>query len=183
MNLLENNNKEQLEKIGIIAIKILNRFEIGLAIAAILSFTAMTQRIEFGNVFLIIILSLLSILYFFKAFAILDDPLATGIEIFLTKLYTWSLSIIMLGITFVMNRWPMWDTQLTIGVMTLFIVTIFIIFIKAKKPELKVFSSKTIYRAIIVLIIGAFLLFTPADKLSEIGIISPPDQVEQVDNN
>jgi|GEM_PF-1117492 len=181
MNLLETNNTEQLEKIGKIAIKLLNRFEISLAIAAILSFTAMTQHIEVGNVLFIIVLSLLSILYFFKAFPALDDPIATGIENFLNKLYCWSMSIIMLGINFVMNRWPMWDTQLIVGVFTLFIVTIFIIFIKAKKPELKVFNNKTIFRAIIALIIGAFLLFTPADKLSEIGIISHPVQVEQVD--
>jgi hypothetical protein len=123
------------------------------------------------NILVVLTLMTLSSIYFFSAFASINDEYAGGLESFLHKLASWACSIVVIGIMFRLQKWFGYKNMILIGCCTLIIVLTIILYNNSKKPELKLFGSRYILRIIIICLIGFFLAFASHEVLVKNKII------------
>jgi FtsH-binding integral membrane protein len=162
MSMLQSKQNEQLIKIGNwLALKI-EKYEMILAfLFSIVLLIRITGNFPVG-VFLVLILSILATLYVLKAYSVSDDSNAGGIERFIDKLASLSLSVSMIGILFRFQHYPGYGPMLLMGSTTLVVVFLVILFLQSKKPELKIFTQRMKLRILIVAALGLLLYFAPA---------------------
>ena len=123
------------------------------------------------GIFMTMALTTLASLYFFRAYSVSDDSKAGGMERFIDKLASMSLSVCIIGILFRLENWPGYDTMLILGSITLVIVFLAILILQSKKPDLKIYTPRLKLRIFIVAALGLLLYFTPADDLIKIGVL------------
>jgi hypothetical protein len=117
------------------------------------------------GVFMVLILSILATLYLLKAYSVSDDSNAGGIERFIDKLASLSLSVSMIGILFRLQHYPGSDQMLLMGSTILVVAFFAILFLQSKKPDLKIFTQRMKLRIFIVAALGLILYFAPAGDL------------------
>jgi hypothetical protein len=127
------------------------------------------------DILMVLTLLVLAILYFFNAFAIIDDPYAGGVESFLHKLASWACSITIIGILFRIENWTNYKLMLMTGCCTLVIIFPIILYIKSKKTELTHFNSRYVLRIILICLVGFFLVFVSPDRLVKNKILKVPN--------
>jgi len=172
--MIQATQNEQATKIGNWIAPRLDKFEIILFLVFIISLILKISTDLPVALLLIASLMTLSTLYFFAAFASINDEYAGGMESFLHKLASWSCSIILVGALFRIQMWPSSKLFLQIGCITLIIVLPIILYTKSKKAELKFFNVRYILRLVLILGLGLFLTFASSDILVNYNIISIP---------
>jgi hypothetical protein len=83
----------------------------------------------------------------------------TAIDNFLHKLISLGSSIAIIGILFMMQKWPMGDTMIIIGLLTLGMCLVFLMYQKIKTPEIEKFNKIVLLRTLILLLISGGLLY------------------------
>jgi hypothetical protein len=124
-----------------------------------------------ASLLIVLLLTTLAALYFFRAFALLSEDYIDGFAVFIDKLVSFSLSVSTIGIMFRLLNWPSYKNMIIMGCITLIITFGIILYLKKKKPEISLFNQRYILRIILVCILGLVLNFTPKDKLIDIGLI------------
>ena len=175
--------KESKEKIGNLALIGIKRYELIIVLVILLSFIGKILEIDTADIFFVLSTGFLSVLYFVRAFAKIDIIFSGGLDVFTNSLYSYSLSLTLLGVLFRLNQFPGYTMMLMVGLITLFITTVLIIYLISQKSDSKVFNTRSILRALIILMLGAFLWLTPTDTLVELEILEPIDNTEQFDIN
>ncbi len=175
--MIQATQNEQATKIGNWIAPRLEKFEIILFLVFIISLMLRISTDLPVALLLIVSLMTLSTLYFFAAFARINDEYAGGMESFLHKLASWSCSIILIGALFRVQMWPNSKLFLQIGCVTLIIVLSIILYTNSRKPELKFFNVRYILRLVLILGLGIFFTFVSSDILVNYNIISIPDSL------
>ena len=124
-----------------------------------------------SGILLTLILSTMAVLYYFMAFAVLEDEQAGGIENFIHKLIYFASSVGMIGILSKLQRWPNSNLMIMCGSITLAISLLIIMFVKSKKPELKIFPPRTMLRILFIAAVGLLLNFTPKENLIKLNLM------------
>ena len=169
--MIQSKQNEQLVKMSNRLTRKLDKYEVILAlIFLVILLLHISSDFQVG-VFMTITLSTLAVLYFFKAYSMSDDDNAGGLERFIDKLASLSLSVCLIGIMFRLENWPGYDKMLLIGSSTLVIILPIILVMQSKKPDLKIFSQRMKLRIVIIAALGLLLYFTPADELIKVGIV------------
>ncbi len=163
---------EQATRIGNWIAPRLEKFEIILFVVFIISIMLRTSTDLPVVLLLVVSLMTLSTLYFFAAFASINDEYAGGMEIFLHKLASWSCSIVLVGALFRIQMWPGSKLLLQIGCINLIIALPIILYTNSKKTELQFFNVRYILRLVLILGLGLFLTFASNDVLLKYKIIS-----------
>lgn len=164
------NKNEELAKIGNKISAPLNRYEPFIAVFSLaLIFLKNSTELKVG-IFIVIILTSLAILYFFKAYARTDDENAGGGEIFVDKLISFSSSLTTIGILFRIQHWPGFNQMLLAGSGALAVLFVVILVLRSRKPELKLFSQRILIRVFILAALGLVLNFTPKSNLVKLGL-------------
>ena len=170
--MIQATQNEQAAKIGNWIAPRLDKFEIILFLVFIISLILRISTDLPVALLLIASLMILSTLYFFAAFASINDEYAGGMESFLHKLASWSCSIILVGALFRIQMWPNSKLLLQIGCITLIIVLSMILYTNSRKPELKFFNVRYILRLVLILGLGLFFTFASSEVLVSYNIIS-----------
>jgi hypothetical protein len=99
-------------------------------------------------------------IYFFSAFAIPEVAEFTAIDNFLHKLISYGSSVALIGILFIVQKWPSGDTMINIGLLTLGMCLVTLVYQRIKNPEIDKFNKLVILRIVVLLLIsGGFLYF------------------------
>lgn len=170
--MIQASQNEQLTKIGNWIAPRLEKFEVILFLAIIISFMIRVSTDLPVGIILIVSLMTLSTLYFFTVFASINDEYAGGMENFLHKLASVSCSIVLVGALFTIQMWPNSKLFLQIGCFTLIIVLPIILYTNSKKTELQFFNVRYILRLVLILGFGIFLIFASNDILIKYKIIN-----------
>lgn len=177
--MIQHQQNEQLIKIGTWVSHRLKKYE---KILVIVFFTSLILKITSDmnlNILIVLTLQSLAILYFFKAFSVLENKNAGGIEMFLDKLFSMSASMGVIGILFRLQNWKGYEIMIMTGCVTLSIVIPFIWSIKSRKPNLEIFDNRMIFRGIIIVIIGLVLNFSSSENLVKSNIIEVPKETTE----
>jgi hypothetical protein len=150
---------QQAKKIGNYIKSKLIGYENGIVILLLLLIIIKSATHAPLGIFITILFLALATFYFLLAYADLDDELAGGLEIFIHKLASWSLSVSLIGILFLVQHWTFSDLFLRVGGLTLFACICAILWSKRKKPALRVFDFRYILRIIVLCTISLFLTF------------------------
>lgn len=110
---------------------------------------------------LILTLALLSVatIYFFSAFAAPLEDQTSALDIFIHKLLSLGSSVAIIGILFMSQKWPLGDTMITIGFMTLGICLIWLLYQKLNHPYPGKVNQIVLIRLIILLLISAAIYY------------------------
>src|SRR5512138_2179599 len=169
--MIQNTQNEQAAKIGNWIATRLEKFEAILFLIFIVAFMLKASTDLTVEIIIVLTLMTLATIYFFSAFAMINDEYAGSIESFLHKLASWSCSIAIIGILFTLESWNSAKLFLQIGCFTLIFVIPAIPYINSKKPELKFFNSRYILRLVVICCVGLFLAFASHDLLIKTKII------------
>lgn len=130
-------------------------------IVLIIAFDIMFKKMQIPGFGLIntLVLSTISLIYFFSAFQTIEDSSNKGIDMFVTKLLAWASSTCLIGILFHTQKWPGSPNMLIVGSVILIPTLIYIFIQLSKNPESKIYNKWMAYRAIVLIIfsIGFFL--------------------------
>jgi hypothetical protein len=132
-----------------------------LFILAIIMLVICFSALKIPHAGLLLTLTLMSIscIYFFSAFSVLEGTENTAIDHFLHKLISLGSSVAIIGILFMMQKWPMGDTMITIGLLTLGMCLVVLVYLKIKTPEIEKFNKLVLLRVLFLLIISGGLLY------------------------
>ena len=98
-------------------------------------------------------------IYFFSAFSLPEGSEFAAIDNFLHKLISLGSSVAIIGILFMIQKWPMGDTMVTIGLLTLGVCLVVLVYQKVKTPEIEKFNKLVLLRTLILLLISGGLLY------------------------
>jgi hypothetical protein len=169
--MVEYKQNEAITKISLWISERLDKYEIILAIAFLVFLFLNISGFLFGGTLMTLMLSTLAVFYFYKAFAPLEEEKAIGFDVFINKVVYFALSIGIIGILFRLQSWTGYDVMLQMACVLLAIGFVFIVYIKSKKPELRIFPSRLILRVLVVLVFGVLLHFTPRENLIKLKLI------------
>lgn len=154
---IESTQNEILTKLGNRFKTLLEKYEIFIVLIIILGIALQVSNIEIGSLIMIISFSSLIVLYYFVAFAIIDDKNANNYEKFVDKFSGMSCSVVLLGILFKLSNWPMHNEMLLLGSLLLLLALPTMIVFKRRKPELTLHDKRILMRVSILLLIGSLL--------------------------
>lgn len=111
-----------------------------------------------GTISTLVLLSVACI-YFLSAFAIIEGPDITAIDNFIHKLIALGSSFAVIGILFLSRKWPNAQTFSAVGILTLCMCLVALVYQRIKAPEVEKFSNLVLLRTIILLLITGGLLY------------------------
>jgi hypothetical protein len=158
---MDNINQQELAmKIGNWVSVRINKYEIMLSFVF---FTGLLLHLLIDadvRIMMILPLSLLSVLYFFNAFAVPDEHYPGALMLFFHKLACFATSVTLIGIIFRIQHFPGYEMSITIGTITLLVLLPFMFFVLLKKEEGLLFYQRLLLRIGIVAASGLLFYFT-----------------------
>jgi GldL N-terminal domain len=153
-------NTDQKTKIGnFFQLKIL-KYELHILGLMILVVCLEVFNIPYSGLLLNLIFICAACIYFFSAFAIPEIAEFTAIDSFLHKLVSLGSSVTIIGILYIVQKWPMGVTMITIGLLTLGMCLVVLVYQKFKNPEIEKFNKLVFLRIVILLLMsGGFIYF------------------------
>jgi len=146
-------------KIGNFFQKIVIRYEL-LFLTLVVLLAGLAQINIKSGLILTLVLTSIGIVYFLAAFAIPPESELTALDLFLHKLLSFGSSVSIIGILFKLQNWPNGDMIVIVGLLTLGICLIVLLYQRIKQPEIEKFKKITFPRIIILMCIcGGFLYF------------------------
>jgi hypothetical protein len=100
-----------------------------------------------------LVFTIAAVIYFFSAFAYLVIPDATKFDQFYIKLVGWGSSIMCIGILFKISHYPMAGLMIKIGMMTLGVVVVIMMYLRSQKSTSLMFVNTIPHRFIVFIII------------------------------
>lgn len=152
----------------------LDKYEVVIFIILIFALIVKTTTDIPVNIFIVLSLMTMAIMYFFSAFANINFEHAGGLDIFFYKLTSWGCSIGIIGILFKLQNWANYQMMILIGCIVLVIILPVILYRKSKNEELKLFNSRYVLRVVLICIIAFLLSVAPNDVLVRSRIIAQP---------
>jgi hypothetical protein len=114
--------------------------------------------IQLGPI-LTLVLTSVAVVYFFSAFATPNENETSAFDIFIKKLISLGSSVALIGILFIAQNWPMGDTMITVGLLTLGMCLIYYIYQKLNSQDTAKYDQIIIIRLIVLLIISAGIYY------------------------
>src|ERR1039457_5350940 len=131
-NMSQDNQNEQLSKIGNWVLSRLDKYESMIVLVFLVGFVLKVMTDLKVGILIVISLTTLAILYFLKGFSATGDENAGGLEIFVDKLVSFGGSVATIGILFRIEYWPGYHMMILSGCMTLAISLPIILVLKSK---------------------------------------------------
>jgi hypothetical protein len=135
------------------------QYESYIATLALLGLLINTLDSNYGSYLITVALSTLAVLYLFKAYISPDDKKATAWEHFIAKLTMLSSSVVVIGIIFLLFRWPGDIPLLLTGGSALFLALPFQVHYVTSRPDTKVIEGSMILRTVLLLSTVIILFF------------------------
>lgn len=157
----------------------LNNYEAIIILFLLIGFVLRVFSLLQSSVLIAVPIMTLATLYTFDTFSISIDENAGGIEQFIYKLCSISSSVGIIGILFLLERWPGNDVFIMTGCLTLIILIPIILVIKSKKGNLIIFSQRLLLRIFLIGAIGLILNFTATEKLIKYKLIKEIEVVNK----
>jgi len=117
----------------------LRSFELVFIILALLALSAKLSNIEIGTQLLVIFLSTLSIIYFLSGFITINKIKENALLVFFNRFNAWGLSILTIGILFIINHYPSSLQMLYMGTLTSLVSIVFSFYAKNKSEGMEQF--------------------------------------------
>jgi hypothetical protein len=144
-------------KIGNKINSFINKYELIILFVILITIALKLLPVPFSSILLILILTSISTAYFFSAFAISENAEITAIDIFAQKMIGWSSSVTLIGIVFIILKWPNNELMILIGTVSLSIALIYLIIKKVKNPNSEIFNKFLIVRIFILISLSLYL--------------------------
>jgi hypothetical protein len=135
------------------------KYEIQILVLIILILLLRIFNIPFTGMIGTLVLMSISVIYFFSAFAIPDNPELTAIDNFIYKLTAIASSVVIIGILFLIQHWPNGKMMITIGLISIIASLSYIVYQKISSPEEEKFNNLILLRIIVLSIISAGVLY------------------------
>ena len=173
-------NNQLDPRLGNWVAKNLNRVERILLIVIGIGIILKMSQLQIGTILLPIPFSTLAVLYFFRAFKVFENALAT--ERFFNKLLSFGWAINTIGIMYLIMGWPGFDPMLIVGSFPQLVILIIILYAKeVKGVKYPTLDKSTLLRSAIIICISLSLHFCPKDELTKYKIISQPHLLDNSD--
>jgi hypothetical protein len=166
--MIQNNQNEQLLKVGNWVSARLNKFEIILASIFFLAIALKLVTDLNSSIIMVITLMTLANLYFLNAFS--DFESTGALEVFFHKLVSIASSVSVIGILFRLQHWPGYDFMLAAGCLALILTFAAILYLKSTKPEVRIFNQRLLIRISIIALFGLILLLSSNETLLDAGL-------------
>jgi len=148
-----------------------NKIERMLVLFTFISYGVYISSIKQGSVFLIIALLLLSVLYFFNAFALVDKEFEDGPNVFIKYVSGWTWSMIIIGVMFYLQGFPGENFMLKVGVLCSIAIMGFSASKLISNTQSKKMFQPIFIRTIIFVFIALFFIIIPKKELVDKGIV------------
>jgi hypothetical protein len=135
------------------------KYELFILALIVLVICISALKVPHSGLLLTLVLMSTACIYFFTAFSMPEGAEFTAIDNFLHKLISLGSSVAIIGILFMIQKWPMGDTMITIGLLTLGMCLIVLIYQKIKGPKIEKFNRLVLLRILILLIISGGLFY------------------------
>lgn len=106
-----------------------------------------------------IVALVLGAMYFLSAFAFINDPEISGFDKFIIKIIHWASSVCCVSILFKLFKYPGRDLFMQVGLYTIALSMLIILFQKMRGKESKVLSRPLIIRVITLIAVIAVINF------------------------
>jgi hypothetical protein len=146
---------------NIIRTKVLNHERI-IILLVTLGLLIKYLKVQFSGLIDTFLLSSVSIIYFLSAYSTHEESNSSVIDLFVYKICAFGSAVSIIGILFIIQKWPNSKLMLIMGLSALVIPIIYILINNTIKPESKLFDVWLIIRIILLVIILATLFI---DKL------------------
>ena len=128
----------------------------------------MPKSKKFNYRIILVDLILLSVLYFFMCYA--DYKTETNINVkifdFIIYIINWSRSVSIVGILFAITNWPGDKMMLTVGIITLFLGLLVILYFVIKNSKDEIFSLTEFFRSLIILAVTILFYFLEVNQIA-----------------
>lgn len=152
-------NIDPKTKIGnMIQLKVL-KYELLILAFIVLAGGLAVLKVPCSGLFLTLVLLSAACIYFFSAFAIPEGVEFTAVDNFLHKLVALGSSVAIIGILFIIQKWPSGDTMITVGLLTLGMCLIALVYQRMKISETTKFNNLVLLRIVVLLLISGGLLY------------------------
>ena len=172
--MFQQNQNEQITKIGNWIAERVNKYEKILALTALAGVLLKVSKIGAGNFLLVVSLLALVVMYFGSAFALTeaekDQP--KPFIVFARKLVFWGLSVLVNGILFKLENYPGAMIILQQGFAIMIFILIIGFYERFKKTELTLMSRRVWIRFGVLSVICILLFFTPKETMKRYNLIS-----------
>lgn len=163
------------DKINTLLSKHLNNAELILVLVFLAALLIrMTTELNSGSI-MIISLSTLSLLYFFRSFTYANYAGIGKMDQFLDKFAHIGLSVAVLGILFRLMRWMGFENFLLMGAITTTAAFLLSFVVKSLAPEEDSLLSRYRLRLLIATLVAIALYQVPESSLVEWGVLETPE--------
>jgi hypothetical protein len=151
-------NIDPKTKLGNLFLHKVLKYELLLLFLIILAVCLTLMKTPYSGLFLTMVLLSIACIYFFSAFGIPEVDEFTAIDSFLHKLVSLGSSVAIIGILFIIQKWPNAETMIYVGILTLGMCFIVLVYQRIKNPEIEKFNKLVFLRILVlILIAGGFL--------------------------
>jgi hypothetical protein len=149
-----NSNQDSNQIANIISAKLL-KYELLILIILLVAILLRYFRLPASGIICTIILSSIAILYFVSTFTAPENKEIKPFDLMVKKLIGLSSSICVIGILFILQKWPGSNSMLQVGPLTLLLCLVYIIFNK----ENTIFNKYQIIRLLFLIVLSTFFYY------------------------
>jgi hypothetical protein len=146
-------------KIGNLCQSIILKYELLILVLIILVLGLRIFHIPDTGIVTTLCLMTASVIYFFSAFAVIEEHEFTAIDNFIQKFLGIASSVSIIGIHFLIQHWPNGRMMITVGLISLIMCFVLIVYQKRKNPEIDKFNQLVRLRIIIISLLSVGLLY------------------------
>jgi hypothetical protein len=128
---------------------------------------------------MLIAINMLTLLYILKGSLTSTEEKLDEKVIFLNKIAFYGMAISLVGILFKLFSWPNADQMLMMGMISIAILSVFVLFMRSKGSNVTLFREKYLLRLIFVFALVIALKFIPRTQLEQWKIIAKPYVTER----
>jgi high-affinity nickel permease len=152
-------NADPKTKTGNIVQQKVLKYELLILTIIIVAVCLAVLKVPYSHLLLTLVLLSAGTVYFLSAFALEEGSELTAIDHFLHKLVSMGSAVSITGILFIIQKWPSSGTLTNVGLMTLGICLIAMVYQRIVKPEEEKFNKLVFIRIIVLLAISGALLY------------------------
>lgn len=151
-------------------------------ILSIIAFAALVLKflhLPGGNMFFVIAMGALSMLYFYGAFYFFSEKKLSNQKIGLTIPAGLLFAMVIIGIMFKLQFWPeiTWRLYLLMGLIFCVVISGFVYFLrkKAETEEMKLYYKRMMRRTVVMFFLSGFFLFIPSTSILSVEYRDPTE--------
>ncbi|MCJ7447210.1 MAG: hypothetical protein MUO72_05940 [Bacteroidales bacterium] len=135
------------------------KYELLILIIMILALILKIFNVPYSGLINTVVLLTIGCIYFFSAFSVPENTVLSALDGFFYKIAGLGSSVAVIGILFYIQKWPMGDTMITVGLISIIVALGYILYQNIKSPESGRFNKLLIIKILVLVLISGGVLY------------------------